>query len=91
MAAISVGKMSLKEIVALQARLEKAIGETRRRERSEEKIAALAVESGFSVSELFGTGRSGKGSKVAPKTWTGRGRLVVSALKFRHVRIASRC
>jgi hypothetical protein len=47
------------------------------------KIAVLAAGSGFSVSELFGTGRGLKGGKVAPKymnpdnnaeTWTGRGR-----------------
>jgi DNA-binding protein H-NS len=85
MAAINVDKMSLKELVALQARLEKAIAEARRRERSDikEKIAALAADSGFSVAELLGTGRGLKGSKVAPKymnpdnkseTWTGRGR-----------------
>jgi DNA-binding protein H-NS len=77
--------MSLKELVALQPRLDKAIAEARRRERSDvkEKIATLAADAGFSVSELFGTGRGLKGSKVAPKymnpdnkseTWTGRGR-----------------
>jgi DNA-binding protein H-NS len=55
--------------MALQSRLEKAIAEARRRERSEvkEKIAALAADSGFPVTELFGTGRDLKGSKVAPK------------------------
>jgi DNA-binding protein H-NS len=85
MAAINVDKMSLKELVALQVRLENAIAEARRRERIEvkEKIATLAAGSGFSVSELFGTSRGLKGSKVAPKymnpdneseTWTGRGR-----------------
>jgi DNA-binding protein H-NS len=85
MAAINVDKMSLQELLALQPRLEKAIAEARQRERSEikEKIAALAAGSGFSVSELFGTGRGVKGSKLAPKyinpdnkseTWTGRGR-----------------
>jgi DNA-binding protein H-NS len=85
MAAINVEKMSLKELLALHARLEKAIAEARRRERTEvkEKIATLAANSGFSVAELFGTGRGLKGSKVAPKymnpdnkseTWTGRGR-----------------
>jgi DNA-binding protein H-NS len=85
MAAINVDKMSFKELVALQARLDKAIAEARQRERSEikEKISELAANSGFSVAELFGTGRGLKGSKVAPKyinpdneseTWTGRGR-----------------
>jgi DNA-binding protein H-NS len=64
---------------------QKAIAEARQRERSEvkEKIAELAANSGFSVTELFGTGRGLKGGKVAPKymnpdnkseTWTGRGR-----------------
>jgi DNA-binding protein H-NS len=68
--------------VALQASFAKSIAEARRREGSEmkEKFAALAVDSEFSISELFGTG---KGSKVAPKymnpdnlseTWSGRGR-----------------
>ena len=85
MAAINVDKMSLKELVAFQPRLEKAIAGARQRERSEikEKIAALAAGSGFSVSELFGTGRGLKGSKVSPKyinpdneseTCSGRGR-----------------
>ena len=85
MAAINVDKMSLKELVALQPRLEEAIAEARQRESSEikEKIATLAADAGFSVTELFGTGRGVKGSKVAPKymnpdnkseTWTGRGR-----------------
>ena len=85
MARINVDKMSLQELVALQPRLEEAIAEARQRERSEikEKIAALAAGSGFSVSELFGTVRGLKGSKVAPKymnpdnrseTWSGRGR-----------------
>jgi DNA-binding protein H-NS len=68
MAAINVDKISLKELVALQPSLNKAIAEARRRERSEikEQIAALAADSGFSVAELFGTGRGLKGSKVAP-------------------------
>ena len=85
MAAINVDKMSLKELVALQPRLEEAIAEARQRESSEikEKIATLAADAGFSVADLFGTGRGLKGSKVAPKyinpdnkseTWSGRGR-----------------
>jgi DNA-binding protein H-NS len=76
--------MCFKELIALQARFEKAIAEARQRERSEvkEKIASLAADAGFSVSELLGAGRGRKG-KVAPKyinpdnrseTWTGRGR-----------------
>src|SRR5262249_21823276 len=96
MTAINVDRMPLNELVALQARLEKAIAEARRRESSEikDKIAALAADSGFSVGELFGTGRGLKGAKVGPKymnpdnkseTWTGRGRqprwLVVKLAK----------
>src|SRR5262249_7173377 len=85
MAAINLDNMYLKELVAPQVRLEKAIAEASRRERSEikEKIEPLVAESGFSVSELFGTGRGLKGGKVAPKymnpdnrseTWSCRGR-----------------
>jgi hypothetical protein len=32
-----------------------------------DKIATLAADSGFSVAELFGTGRGLKGTKIAPK------------------------
>jgi DNA-binding protein H-NS len=85
MAGIKLEKMSLKELLVLEAKLKRAIAEARQRGRVElkEKIAALAANSGFSVSELFGNGRGLKGSKVAPKymnpdnkgeTWTGRGR-----------------
>jgi DNA-binding protein H-NS len=77
-------KMSLKELNALQAKIEAAIAEKRVSERHEirQKMEELARASGFSASELFG-GRKGKGSKVAAKyrnpkdpsqTWTGRGR-----------------
>lgn len=83
MAAINVDKMSLKELLDLQARVERAIGSAKDRERSEikQKIASLAENAGFSVGELFGT--RGRGKAVAAKyvnpdnrseTWTGRGR-----------------
>src|ERR1700730_7251935 len=77
-------KMSLKELLSLDAKIKAAIQEKRVSERHEmrAKMEEMARASGFSVGELFG-GRKGKGSKVAPKyrnpkdpnqTWTGRGR-----------------
>ena len=75
-------KMSLKDLLALDAKVKATIEEKRVSERHEARAAMeeLARKSGFTVAELFG-GR--KGSKVAPKyrnpkdpnqTWTGRGR-----------------
>jgi DNA-binding protein H-NS len=83
MAAINLDRMSLKELVDLQDKLEKAILSARDRERSDvkQKVEALVQTAGFSVNELFG-GR-GKTKAVVPKyvnpdnrteTWTGRGR-----------------
>lgn len=78
-------KMSYKELVSLQSRVAEAIADKQANEKQElkRKLAELAGQSGFDVSELFG-GRGGrKGSKVAVKyrnpknpdeTWTGRGR-----------------
>jgi DNA-binding protein H-NS len=84
MASVNVDKMPLKELLELETRVKKAILNAKERERSDlkNKIASLAENAGFSVSELFGGGR-GKGGKVAVKyrnkdnpaeTWTGRGR-----------------
>ena len=84
MASVNVDKMSLKELADLEGRVRKAITNVKERERSDlkQKIASLAENAGFTVSELFGAGR-GKGGKVAVKyrnkdnpaeTWTGRGR-----------------
>lgn len=86
MAAPNVDKMSLKDLVELEARVKKAIVMAKERERAETKakLMEMAEMSGFSVAELFGSGgRGGKGGKVAVKyrnkdnpseTWTGRGR-----------------
>jgi DNA-binding protein H-NS len=85
MASVNVDKMSLKELLDLEIRVKKAIATVRERERAEAKqeLAALAERRGFSVNELFGSGRGTKGTKVAVKyrnkdnpteTWTGRGR-----------------
>jgi DNA-binding protein H-NS len=84
MASVNVDKMSLKELVDLETRVRRAIANAKERERSDlkNKIASLAENAGFTVTELFGGGR-GKGGKVAVKyrnkdnlseTWTGRGR-----------------
>lgn len=88
--AINIDRLSLKELQELDGRIQKAIVVARDRERTEakQKIEALALESGFSLSDLFGGGRgAGRGKAAnggsAPKyanpdnraeTWTGRGR-----------------
>jgi H-NS histone family len=56
MASINVDKMSLKELVDLEAKVQKAIAAARDRERSlvKEKMAEMAKTHGFSVNELFG-------------------------------------
>jgi DNA-binding protein H-NS len=83
MATVNVDKMSLKDLIELEAKVQKAIAVARDRERAEVKqaMAALAEKRGFSVSELFGGRSRGKGSAakyVNPdnktETWTGRGR-----------------
>lgn len=85
MAGPNYDKMPLKELLDLEPRLQRAIAAAKERERAElkHKIATLAENSGFSVTELFGAGRGGKGRTVAAKfanpdnraeTWTGRGR-----------------
>jgi DNA-binding protein H-NS len=83
---INVDKMSLKELVDLEARVKNAIAVAKERERGElkKRIESMAKDSGFSVDELFVRGRSTtKGRTVAPKyinpensseTWSGRGR-----------------
>jgi DNA-binding protein H-NS len=85
MASVNVDKMSLKDLLDLQNKVQRAIANAKERERNEvkQKIASLAANAGFSMQELFGGRGSGKGNKVAVKfrnpdngaeTWTGRGR-----------------
>ena len=85
MAMVNVEKMSLKELQELEVRVKRAIATVRDRERSDAKqeLQALAEKRGFSLNELFGGAKAGKGGKVAVKyrnkdnpaeTWTGRGR-----------------
>ena len=88
MAAINFEKLSLKELIALEAKLAAAIATARQKERAEikSKVAELAESHGFSVSELFGGLGRGNGRKKSVSiakyanpddktdTWTGRGR-----------------
>ena len=77
-------KLSLAELLKVQADVEAAIEEARKRERAEvlSRMEDIAQEKGFSLSELMGKGR-GKGKVSVAKyanpddptqTWTGRGR-----------------
>ena len=88
MAALNVEKLSLKELIALEAKLAAAIATARQKERAEikSKVAELAERHGFSISELFGGLGRGNGRKKSVNiakyanpddktdTWTGRGR-----------------
>jgi DNA-binding protein H-NS len=85
MKASELAALSLKELRALQERVEDAIAEREQQERADvkAKIADIASKSGFSVGELFGSGRNGKrgaadikfrNPKDPSQTWTGRGR-----------------
>lgn len=86
---IQLDKMTVKELMALDAELQAAIVARKQEEKIElrEKMQALAEKSGFSVDEVFGKAKRGNGGSrgtVAPKyrnpadasqTWTGRGRM----------------
>jgi DNA-binding protein H-NS len=83
MASVNVDKLSLKELLDLEVKIENAISAAREREHGELKqdLAALAEKRGFSLKELFGGRGKGKVSiakYVNPddrsQTWTGRGR-----------------
>jgi len=84
MAVPSIDKLSLKELLELRTRVEKALVTVQERERValRQKMESMAKDAGFGLSELIG-GRSTKGKTVAAKymnpdnpseTWTGRGR-----------------
>src|SRR5204863_4665802 len=83
MASVNIDKLSLKELLDLEGKLESAIGAAREREHRELKLdlAAFAEKRGFSLKELFGGRGKGKVSiaKYAnpddrSQTRTGRGR-----------------
>lgn len=97
MARINLEALSVSDLVVLEEKLKSAIDDARERQRLEikAKIAGLAEQHGFSVSELFGGGR-GPHRKKTPATaknanpsdptekWSGRGRRpgwVVALLK----------
>ncbi len=81
----SIEKLSYSELIELRQEVDAALVERKAAEERElkEKLAALAAESGFNISELFG-GKKGSRKTVGaakyrnPKdptqTWTGRGR-----------------
>jgi DNA-binding protein H-NS len=80
-----IEKASYKELVEARDAIEAALAKRKDEERAEikRKMAELAKESGFEVTELFGGRRGGRkaasGAKYRnPKdpsqTWTGRGR-----------------
>jgi DNA-binding protein H-NS len=87
---VNIDAMSLKELLDLEAKVQKAISALRERDRAalKEKMAEMAKSAGFSVNELFGGNRvtrggaKGKSIGVAKyanpenksDTWTGRGR-----------------
>ncbi len=85
MAAISVDKLSLKELMDLELKVKKAIIGAKAREKDEAQadVKAMLAKRGLSMDDVFGGGKGGKGGKVAVKyrnrdnpseTWTGRGR-----------------
>ena len=90
MATVNLDKFSLRDLMDLEARVKKAIGAARDREKHEARAKALEMieSSGFSVQELFGgRGKGGRAAKAAnggaakyqnpdnrSETWAGRGR-----------------
>ncbi len=86
MAAINVDKLSLKDLVELENAVAKALSSARDRDRAEVKgkVEALVASHGFTVAELFGAARGGRGRAASSakyanpddrsQTWTGRGR-----------------
>jgi DNA-binding protein H-NS len=80
-----IEKATYKELVEAQDAIEAALAKRKEEERSEvkRKLAELAKESGFEVTELFGGRRGGKRAasgakyrnpKDTSQTWSGRGR-----------------
>ena len=80
-----IEKASYRELVEARDAIEGALAKRKEEERAEvkRKIAELASDSGFELTELFGGRRGGKKSSGSAKyrnpkdtsqTWTGRGR-----------------
>jgi len=74
--------MSLKDLRNLRERVAAAIAEREKLDRADvkAKAAEMASKAGFSVGELFGSGRRGladikfRNPEDPSQTWTGRGR-----------------
>ena len=85
---LQLEKMSLKELLELQKRVDKAVHDAQQRERAEilKKMKEIANDAGFSMDDLVGGKSRGRGkaksSAIAKfqnpdnpsETWTGRGR-----------------
>ena len=81
----NLDKMSYAELADMEREIERLKVDKRNSERAavREKLIAIAKQSGFEISELFGKGNRGKRSvavkyrdpKNAANTWTGRGRM----------------
>ena len=82
---IGIDKASYKELMEARDAIDAALDKRKAEERAEikRKIAELATESGFEVTELFGGKRGGRKAaseakyrnpKDTSQTWTGRGR-----------------
>ena len=79
-----IDKLSYVQLLNLQQKIAVAITERKAADAqaTREQLRAMAEKSGFSLAELFGGKRAGKGASIAkfrnPKdtsqTWTGRGR-----------------
>lgn len=89
-----INQLSLKELVALDEKIQKALATARVRARTDikQRIAQMASQHGFSLNELFDGRAAGKNLGVAryanpadrSQTWTGRGRKpnwVITGLK----------
>lgn len=90
-----INRLSLKELIALDQKIQVALPAARARARADvqQKIAEMASAHGFSVSELFdgrvtGKNRGGVARYTNPadrsQTWTGRGRRpswIIAGLK----------
>jgi DNA-binding protein H-NS len=88
MAGPNYEKMTVKDLLDHQTRIQKALAGAKDREmaNAREDIATMLSKRGLSIEDLMGgkrAGKGGKGGKVAPKyrnpenpaeTWTGRGR-----------------
>ena len=79
----NIENMSLAELAAMQARIERAKAERQSVDRAalKQKMADMAKQHGFELRDLFDGRRKGNGSVAikyrdsAGNTWTGRGRM----------------